>query len=122
MKESITKSLGAWGERIAARLLQSQGYAILEQNVRTPYGEIDLIASRENVTVFVEVKTRASKTLGPPEISINARKRDHILASVAYYMQQHTQSGTDWRIDVITVQRLGQGHPPTITHFENAIG
>ena len=114
-------STGHLGEAIAADYLEARGYSFLGRNWRSPYGEIDLIASRDDVVAFVEVKTRLTRTLGPPEISITPRKREHMRASAEYYIQQHPELTNDWRIDVIAVQIQAGNLPPLIDHFENVI-
>ena len=121
MKFTHRQTLGHHGESIAAHFLEQEGYAILERNWRTPYGEIDLIASYEEVIAFVEVKTRANNTLGTPEISITPRKREHMVNAAAHYIQQHPEQTKDWRIDVITVQIRAGSSAPLIDHFENVI-
>jgi len=115
------QSLGRWGEKQAAAYLTQQNYHILEMNTRTPYGEIDLIASKDGVIVFVEVKTRTSNAYGLPEESINPRKQAHILSSAQHYIQEHPELEGSWRIDVISILSSGSPHSPRITHFENAI-
>lgn len=121
MTQTRKQKLGTWGEKTACDYLARQGYQILETNHRTPYGEIDLVTSHEDMIVFVEVKTRASNALGMPEISITPKKQTHMIHSAEYYIQQHPQITGTWRIDVITVQRQSSNQPPTITHFKNAI-
>ena len=121
MTQSSRQRLGKWGEEVAAHYLAARGHQILETNHRTPYGEIDIITQMDGVTVFVEVKTRASSTLGAPEISVTHRKQMHMLQSAEYYIQQHAQGNETWRIDVIAIQRTKPDQPPEITHFENAI-
>jgi putative endonuclease len=123
--------LGKWGETMAADYLVEQGYFILERNVRTRYGEIDLVARFSEtslfpsetcvVTVFVEVKTRSTSSFGLPEESVTARKRDHLIAAAQAYLQEHPELGDAWRIDVIAIQQLQPGKPASIHHFENAI-
>jgi putative endonuclease len=124
--KSSRQFLGRWGETLAANYLTGQGYTILGQNIRTPYGEIDLIARKlrldtSTITIFVEVKTRTSRTFGLPEESVTLRKQAHLLAAVQYYLQEHPDLDTDWRIDVIAIERYHGGQPPTVTHFENAV-
>jgi putative endonuclease len=109
--------VGAWGEQAAAYYLAEHGYEIAARNVRTPYGEIDLIARKDGITIFVEVKARTSRSLGPPEIAVTPRKQAHMLDCAGHYAQQH---GIDhWQIDVIAVQELD--HETEIAHFENAV-
>lgn len=115
------KTLGRWGEKQAASYLAEKGYVILDSNARTAYGEIDLIANQDSVTVFVEVKTRSSTSFGLPEESITPRKQAHILAAAQAYLQDHPELDADWRVDVISILRKGRGRKPEIAHFENAI-
>jgi putative endonuclease len=129
----MTKSrqdLGRWGESVAADYLSSQGYEIINRNVRTPYGEIDLITQQRTgdqstfplvVTVFVEVKTRSSKLFGSPEEAISRRKQNHMLSAAQSYLQQHSEVAGNWRIDVISVELSHSQETPVITHFENAL-
>jgi putative endonuclease len=110
--------VGTWGERAAAEYLAAKGYEILFRNLRTPYGEIDLLVRKDGFLIFVEVKARTSASLGPPEIAVSPRKQAHMVASAEYYSQHN---GVDhWRIDVITVQKVAG--TARITHFENAVG
>ncbi len=53
---SRNQKVGQWGEQAAANYLSAKGYEIKARNVRTPYGEIDLIARKDGFTIFVEVK------------------------------------------------------------------
>ncbi len=114
---SRNQSIGRWGEQAAADFLCARGYEIVGRNVRTPYGEIDLVARKDGITTFVEVKARTSKSFGPPEVAVTPRKQAHMLACADYYAQQHEID--HWQIDVIAVER--ENGQPIITHFENAI-
>jgi len=119
------KIFGAWGENQAAIYLQGKGYEIIDRNVRTEYGEIDLIARQQitqhSMLVFVEVKTRSSDYYGYPEQSVDQHKQERMLASALAYLQAHPDVKEDWRIDVIAIRRLNPGSPPEIMHFENAL-
>jgi putative endonuclease len=119
--KNYKQSLGQWGEKQAAVYLATKDFVILESNVRTPYGEIDLIASKDGVIVFIEVKTRRTTTFGFPEESVNQRKQNHILSSAQHYIQEHPELEAAWRIDVISIRRFRDGRSPQITHFENAV-
>jgi putative endonuclease len=119
--KSPRQSIGRRGEAIAANYLEAKGYTILDRNWRSPYGEIDLIASNLGVIAFVEVKTRTSKSLGPPEISITRRKGEHMRDTAEYYIQQHPELVNDWRIDVIAIQIRAGNLTPLLDHFENVI-
>ena len=101
--------------------LSERGYTILSRNARTTYGEIDLVAHQEGVTVFVEVKTRTSNTFGPPETSITPQKQAHILDAAQAYLQEYPEHDSDWRIEVVDGECLHPDYPPKITHFENML-
>lgn len=115
------QALGRWGEEQAARYLQAGGYTVLRRNQRTPHGEIDLLACKDGLLVFVEVKTRSSHSFAYPEASVTPRKQAHMLAAAEHYLQEHPESGETWQFDVLAVER-GPGGEALITHFENVIG
>ena len=110
--------IGKWGETIASEYLTQKGYEILGQNIRTPYGEIDIIAKLTGTVTFVEVKTRTSNKMGLPEESITKRKREHMIACAEHYATENEIDS--WQIDVISIEGK-PGANPTITYFENAI-
>lgn len=110
--------IGKWGEETAVEFLAGRGYTILARNARTPYGEIDVIAKKDDSTLFVEVKTRTSDKMGLPEESITARKRQHMLSAAEHYAAEHEID--HWQIDVIAIEGK-PGSTPKITYFENAI-
>jgi putative endonuclease len=112
------QKIGAWGEGVAAKYLEEHGYSIVNRNARTPYGEIDIVAEKDEFTSFVEVKTRTSSSYGPPEISVTPHKQEHMIAAAEHYTQEHEID--HWQIDVIAVEGK-PGKQPEITHFENAI-
>jgi putative endonuclease len=115
------QQFGRWGEDAAARYLAANGYALIQRNLRTPRGEIDILASKDGLLVFVEVKARSSHTFAYPEDSVTPRKQAHMLAAAEHYLQEHPESGESWQFDVIAVER-GPDREPLITHFENVIG
>ena len=110
--------IGKWGEDAVAAYLAERGYEIIARNVRTPYGEIDIVSRQADITIFVEVKTRTSNRMGLPEDSVNLRKQAHMLACAEHYAMENAID--HWQIDVIAVEgRVGL--EPKITHFENAV-
>lgn len=110
------QQVGKWGEETAFKWLMEQGYEVLGQNIRTPYGEIDIIAKKENMIIFVEVKTLTSSKNFFPEQQITNRKREHMLNSAQHYAAEHKID--NWQIDVIAIEGKQNSK---ITHFENAI-
>jgi putative endonuclease len=121
MKPNNRQSLGRLGESLARAFLKNSGYTILETNWRTPYGEIDIVASKNDAIVFVEVKARTSQSLGPPEISITPRKATHMRSAAEYYIQQHPAVDAEWRIDLVTIQFQPNHQPALIDQYENVL-
>ncbi len=108
--------LGKFGEQAAAAYLKSKGYSIVDVNVRTPHGEIDLVAALAGLTVFVEVKTRSTRQFGHPEEAITPRKLTHMINAASFYAAER---GIDhWQVDVIAIEKM-PGKISEITHFEN---
>ena len=115
------RRLGARGEQLAARHLKSSGYTILERNYRSSSGEIDIVAEKDRVLVFVEVRTKRTTAFGSPEESITARKRATLEAVAIEYLQEHESIDTDWRIDVVAIRMPGGDGRPKVHVIENAV-
>jgi putative endonuclease len=116
------KLLGQKGEDDAARHLAVKGYTILGRNVRTPSGELDLVASAGEFLVFIEVKARRSRSHGLPEEAITPRKKKHLLESAQHYLQTAGWTDRPWRIDVVAIEYDRKGGVERIEVFENAVG
>ncbi len=114
------KQLGTWGEEVAAEYLIEHGVEIMDKNVRTQNGEIDIIGKKDGVLVFFEVKTRRSKKFGNPEDAVNTRKQEHIIRSAIEYIQSNLDLDIEWRVDVIAIN-VDQQNKKNIRWFENAI-
>jgi putative endonuclease len=110
--------IGKWGEETAAAWLAERGYQVIARNVRTPYGEIDIVAQLNGVIVFIEVKTLTSSRDFFPEHQITPRKREHMLNAAQHYAAE--QALDRWQVDVIAIEGR-PGETPAITHFENAL-
>ena len=79
------RSLGDLGERLAVHHLLTNGYRIRERNVRTRYGEIDIVAEKDQLLAFVEVKTRRGSFMGTATESIPpTRQRRLVVLAEAY--------------------------------------
>ena len=110
--------LGALGEEAAADLLRSGGYRIVARNHRCPRGEVDLIAERGELLVFVEVRTRATAAFGRPEETVSAAKQRRVVAAARDYLARRRGPQRGVRFDVVAVIDGARG--PTLQHFENA--
>jgi putative endonuclease len=115
------KIIGKIGEDIAIAFLRQKGYKVLGVNVRTHLGEIDIIAKQKDVTVFVEVKTRASSSLGPPYLNVTPLKKKHLAKNALCYMKRHGRIHSSWRVDVVSVKLNMYYKMESIELIENAV-
>jgi len=112
------RKIGERGENEASRYLEREGYRILERNWRCRTGEIDIIAVRDGILVFVEVKTRRNLAYGVPGYAVTPEKRRHLLSASALYRHRFGLGGVLCRYDVIEILFL-DGHP-YLRHIRNA--
>lgn len=105
------------GEERATNFLKNNGYLILARNFRTNFGEIDIIARKDEEYIFVEVKTRTSKKYGRPVDSINQIKRKHIVQASKYYIYINNLQNKCVRYDIIEVYINEKNH--FINHIKN---
>lgn len=115
------RSLGQWGENLAAIHLESQGLTIIERNWRCRGGEIDLVARDGETIVFVEVKTRRGRDFGAPEEALTPRKAQKLLNLGQIYVAEHDQDDTNWRIDLVAVELDERGRLLRCDHLPNAV-
>ena len=109
------RQIGSNYEQKAVQYLLENGYTILEQNYRNRSGEIDIIARKKGVLVFLEVKYRTTSSYGSPLEAVNWRKQNQIRKVAQFYLMCHRLSEwTPCRFDVIAF--VGE----KITHIENA--
>jgi len=113
-----TKETGKKGEIAACRFLEEEGYTILAQNYRQGIREIDIIASdNQDITVFVEVKSRYTMDGMDPEQKAGRAQMARIADLAGYYMEQHNLEG-EMRFDVIGV-RFGPEGQTYINHYKD---
>ncbi len=112
------KSLGNLGEDLAVQYLMKNNYKILQRNYRHLSGEIDIIASKDDLLIFVEVKTARSRSFGNPETWVNEHKQQQIGRVAEIYLQENEIYDVDCRFDVIAVTFVQ--NQPRIKHIKNA--
>lgn len=106
------------GEALAALFLRLKGYMIEARNWRCALGEIDLVATDRDTLVFVEVKTRASRSAGLPEEAVTAVKRRRLVALAEAYLAKRRGDVPPCRFDVVAVE--GRAALPRIRHLKAA--
>ena len=112
------RTTGALGEQVGEAYLKERGYEILERNVRSPFGEIDLVAREAGTLVFIEVKTRRSRLFGFPEEAVSARKRERLFRLASWYLSQRWRTKVPVRFDVLAVELFED--KPAVRLIQNA--
>jgi ribonuclease HII len=97
------KKLGRWGEKRAIKFLQNNGYKILNQNVRTRNGEVDIVAEDNGTVVFIEVKTRFSQNFGRGEEALSLFKQRRLIKVAFQIMKNRHLADRDFRFDVLSL-------------------
>jgi putative endonuclease len=111
------------GEMEAYFHLKDQGYRVVAKNFRTPHnrGEIDLVAWDHGVLCFVEVKTHAQPGLVPPEIAVDAAKKQHVLSVARRYVRRLPGNRPpSCRFDVVSVVLGADRSKPRIKLYKGA--
>jgi putative endonuclease len=111
--------LGLDGEVAALEFLLDKGYRILEHRFRVGRWEVDLIAERDGVVAFVEVKTRRGMNHGRPAEAVTWRKRRELVRVAKAWEDRHRSDRT-LRFDVIEVLQSRYGGVVVIRHVEDA--
>src|ERR1700743_2034319 len=108
--------IGIKGEQIAADFLLNKGYIIVERNWRAGKKEVDVIAFKDNILVFAEIKTRSNSALCYPEETVN-RKKQFFLRTAADEYMQHNPQYINVRFDIISIIMAGD-MVKEVMHFE----
>ena len=103
------QATGKLGESLAEAYLKKKGYRILERNVRSPFGEIDIVAKHDGVLVFVEVKTRKDTSFGLPEEAVDGRKKNQLARLASWYLTRFRKADVQVRFDVLAIDLTPNG-------------
>ena len=113
------RAQGDAAEERACRHLDRSGFTIVERNFRTRGGEIDIVARKGDVLVFVEVRSREDADFGTPEESITSAKRRRIVGAARQYLSKVPPSSwREARFDVIAIE--GSGDASELRHYPAA--
>lgn len=97
------RRVGTAGEELAVRYLRKQGYEILQTNFRFEKAEIDVVAREGDALVFVEVKSRRSKSFGEPEEAVTPRKQQQLRKAAEGYLFENGIDDVECRFDVLAI-------------------
>ena len=113
------QALGGFGERLAARHLESRGFTVLDRNWRCNEGEIDIVAKDGGTLVVCEVKARSSTRFGDPLEAITPVKARRLYRLGVRWARARGLGFVDLRVDVVTV--LLEGRRPRVEHLEGVV-
>lgn len=112
------QSLARQGEALAALWLRLQGFVVEARNWRGGFGEIDIVARRRRLWVFVEVKTRGAGDRFAPEEAVDRRKREQVVRLSRAYLAFRHLGDVPCRFDVIAIR--WPGWLPRLRHYRDA--
>jgi putative endonuclease len=105
------------GEEIAASYLRGKGYKILASNFNGKGFEIDLVTKKGEIIAFVEVKRRKSSDFMNPLLSIDRKRKEHMVKGAKYFLSKNDlYDRCDVRFDILTII----GNEKNIEHYEDA--
>jgi len=111
-------ALGRLGEELARLHLEACGFRPVALRHRTRHGEIDLVARRDDLLVFVEVKTRRGDRCGRPEEAVTPAKLARLRRLAAAFLAERGGDGCRrFRFDVVAVTFAGEGRGCRVEHF-----
>jgi putative endonuclease len=111
-------SVGKIGEDLATKFLEEKGYNIIERNYRFGHGELDIIAEKDNILIFIEVKTKKHGDFGDPINWIKRGKQLQMGRIARGYLYERNITDRDCRFDVVLVN--WENGLWKIDHLENA--
>ena len=121
---SAKRKFGDIGERIGERYLIAKGYRIIEKNYLKQWGEIDIVAKKNETIVFFEVKTREAKHVEHylAESAVNRSKIRKLQKVCETYLSENRyRYNQEWQIDVLAIAINKETHKAKIKHFKNAV-
>ncbi|MBY0489765.1 MAG: YraN family protein [Gemmatimonadaceae bacterium] len=102
------QALGLLGERIAAKWLRRDGWAVVAHRFRSGHRDIDLVVQRGDEVAFVEVKARRGDGFGSPVEAVHIRKQRELGRSARVWVDRHGSPALRYRFDVVGVLVIGQ--------------
>lgn len=118
--KGFNKDIGNYGETLAFNYLRKNGYYILKRNFRNRFGEIDLICKKNDIIIFVEVKSRYSSLYGTPLESITYSKQKQIINLCNFYITLNKLYKYNCQFDVIEVFLNKDNNLFLINHIQDA--
>ena len=116
---SHNKEVGAGGEAFARSYLAKIGYTIIDSNVFSRWGELDIVAKKDNKVYFIEVKTRNNMRQGLPYEAVRIPKLFHLMRSINHYIKTRNLYKYRFQLDVIAIMLNSDQTLKYLRHYEN---
>ena len=102
------KKIGTAGEELAAEILKGKGYYIITRNFSCPYGEVDIIAVRDRIISFIEVKTRTTEEYGRPAEAVDIKKQKHLRNAASFFLSRYRRRfvGIEFHVMEIEINHI----------------
>lgn len=118
---SFFTTFGSNAESATCQWLEGQGFQILDRNWRRPWGELDIVAQKDSVVHFIEVKASLKQNAGfEPFVRAGATKMLKVQRTARTWLATHNYGDdTEWQMDIVSVIMGGEGNTPEFEHFES---
>ena len=113
------KQIGEWGEDYACQYLKKSGYKIVDRNVKLSYKELDIVAKKKGVYVFVEVKTRIVLDTAQAANALTSRKIKYLKKAIKMYVNRYQLDPEKIRLDLVCIDKYHSEEKPCISHYSD---
>ena len=119
---ALHNQIGELGEDIAVKHLQNEGYLIIARNYRNKFGEIDIIAKKNNYLIFIEVKSRTSEDYLYLAENLYYTQIEHLKNTASYYFVENEKEIDNIRFDLIAIKiNYSEKKAVEFKHFKNIL-
>ncbi len=115
--KTLLRLFGDDGEAVVSHYLEEQGFKVIAKNYSCPYGEIDIIAQQNELTIFVEVKTRKTEYFAISSV-VTKTKQLRIIKTAKHFILQKKLHNSSFRFDIATVVK--NNNKENIEYIPNA--
>lgn len=116
-----TSDIGAYGEKLAALYLKKHGYRIITTNIKMSYYELDIVAFKKGVYVFVEVKTQTNPALSSAELALSNKQLTRLKKAIQLYCYHRRIKLDTTRLDCVSINLNNQKGRAKIKHYRDIL-
>lgn len=118
--KGFNRDVGTYGEDLSVEYLKRNSYSIISRNFRNRCGEIDIICKKDDLIIFLEIKSRYNYNYGSPIEAITYSKQKQIIKLCKYYIYINNLINYNYRFDVIEVLLNKENNLYSINHISDA--